>query len=62
MKTRVNDTTVCFLIWRHGPTETLRYRMSLRRNLKCSPALVVLCIDIRTMLNKRACDIEAPTI
>jgi hypothetical protein len=34
---------------------------SLPRNLKCSPALVVLCVDISRLLNKRECDIEAPT-
>ena len=26
MKTRFNDTTVCFLIWSQGSTETSRYR------------------------------------
>lgn len=34
----------------------------LRRNVKCGPALVVLCIYVRTMLNKQACDLEAPTL
>lgn len=32
----------------------------LRRDLKCSPALTVLCIYIRTTFNKQAYDLETP--
>ena len=33
-----------------------------RRILECGPALIVLCIYIRTILNKQACDIRVPMI
>ena len=35
---------------------------SLRRILECGPAPFVLCINIRTMLNKQTCDIKVPII
>ena len=59
----INNITVCFSF---GPMVRQEIReiaiSSLRRNLKCSPALAIFCIDIRTTLNKQACDFKVPTI